>query len=63
MSKGRPPRHAPRIVALGMQGLTAQAIAHRIGCGEEYAAVVLRQWRAEGGDEITRDYQAQQVSQ
>lgn len=48
----------PRIVALGMQGMTAQAIAQRVGCGEEYAASVLRNWRAEGGDLITREHLA-----
>lgn len=52
MSRGRHPRHAPRIVALGMLGMTAQAIAHRVGCGEEYAATTLREWRAEGGEPL-----------
>lgn len=56
MSHGPRPRMAPRIVALGMQGMTAQAVAQRAGCSETYAAIVLANWRAEGGDEITRDY-------
>lgn len=47
-------RHAPRIVALGMQGYTAQAIAQRIGCNEEYANQVLGLWRAEGGEPLQR---------
>jgi hypothetical protein len=55
---GPTPRVAPRIVALGMQGMTAKAIACRIGCNETYATIVLGNWRAEGGDEITRDYLA-----
>lgn len=50
--RGRAPRYAPRIVALGMQGYTAQAIAQRVGCGEGYAAYVLNVWRAQGGEPI-----------
>lgn len=54
MSKGRAPRFAPRIVALGMQGHSAQAIAQRVECSEPYASKVLAMWRTEGGEPIQR---------
>lgn len=40
---------APRIVALGMQGLTAREVSRRVGCSEGWAYEVLRLWRLEGG--------------
>jgi hypothetical protein len=40
---------APRIVALGMQGMTVFAISRRVGCSEGWAYAVLAYWRASGG--------------